>query len=87
MDGYDTIKTNTKFLRGKIGIVAQEPTLFDDTIGNNIRYGDLDNEKLSQEDVVKASTIASLHDFVKDMPLGYDTPAGTKFYTILRCIR
>jgi ABC-type multidrug transport system fused ATPase/permease subunit len=56
--------------------VAQEPTLFDDTIGNNIRYGDLDNKKLTQEDVIRASTIASLHDFVKDMPQGYDTPAG-----------
>ena len=44
VDGYDTSETNTEFLRGKIGIVAQEPTLFDDTIGNNIRYGDLSRE-------------------------------------------
>ena len=62
-------------MRAQIGIVAQEPTLFDDTIGNNIRYGDLERD-LTHEDVVRASTIASLHDFVKDMPLGYDTPAG-----------
>merc|ERR1712131_411250 len=75
VDGYDTSKTNTKYLRAQIGIVAQEPTLFDDTIGNNIRYGDLSRE-LSIEEVERASKIASLHDFVKDMPLGYDTPAG-----------
>ena len=62
-------------MRAQIGIVAQEPTLFDDTIGNNIRYGDLSRE-LSIEEVERASKIASLHDFVKDMPLGYDTPAG-----------
>jgi len=31
---------------------------------------------VTQEDIVRASTIASLHDFIKDMPLGYDTPAG-----------
>ena len=76
VDGHDTRKTNTKFLRSQIGIVAQEPTLFDATIGENIRYGCLDKE-LSQEEVIRASTMASLHDFIKDMPLGYDTPAGT----------
>merc|ERR1712235_72447 len=49
VDGYDTSKTNTKFLRAQIGIVAQEPTLFDDTIGNNIRYGDLSRELSIEE--------------------------------------
>lgn len=79
VDGHDTTKTNTKFLRSHIGIVAQEPTLFDATIGENIRYGCLDGKDgkdITQEDIIKASTIASLHDFIKDMPLGYDTPAG-----------
>ena len=75
VDGHDTTKTNTKFLRSNIGIVAQEPTLFDATIGENIAYGAL-HKKITQEDIIRASTIASLHDFVKDMPEGYDTPAG-----------
>ena len=78
MDGYDTIKTNTEFLRSKIGIVAQEPTLFDDTIGNNIKYGCLSRD-VSMDEVIKASEIASLHDFVKNMELGYDSPAGKNF--------
>jgi len=75
VDGHDTTKTNTKFLRSHIGIVAQEPTLFDCTIGENIKYGCLDRE-VTDEEMVRASTIASLHDFIKDMPEGYNTPAG-----------
>jgi len=75
VDGHDTMKTNTKFLRSNIGIVAQEPTLFDATIGENIRYGALDRQ-LTDEEVIEASKTASLHDFVKDLPLGYETPTG-----------
>ena len=75
VDGHDTTKTNTKFLRSNIGIVAQEPTLFDATIGENIRYGALDRQ-LTDEEVIEASKTASLHDFVKDLPLGYETPTG-----------
>ena len=78
VDGYDTTKTNTEFLRHKIGIVAQEPTLFDDTIGNNIKYGDLSRD-VTMEEVIEASKTASLHDFVKNMELGYDSPAGEDF--------
>ena len=80
VDGHDTTKTNTKFLRSHIGIVAQEPTLFDCTIGENIKYGCLERE-VTDEEMIRASTIASLHDFIKDMPEGYNTPAGTEIFT------
>ena len=68
-----------KKFRSNIGIVAQEPTLFDTTIGENIKYGCLSRE-VTDEEMIRASKIASLHDFIKDLPLGYDTPAGKNSY-------
>lgn len=73
------IKFSLKKFRSNIGIVAQEPTLFDTTIGENIKYGCLSRE-VTDEEMIKASKIASLHDFIKDLPLGYDTPAGKSLY-------
>ena len=69
----------TKKFRSNIGIVAQEPTLFDTTIGENIKYGCLHRE-VTDEEMIRASKIASLHDFIQDLPLGYDTPAGKNLY-------
>ncbi|MFI3200096.1 MAG: ABC transporter ATP-binding protein [Eubacteriales bacterium] len=56
--------------RTAMGIVWQEPYLFYGTIGDNICFG---LENVSKEDMVKAAKMANIHDFIKELPLGYDT--------------
>ncbi|CAG0893493.1 unnamed protein product [Darwinula stevensoni] len=64
-------------LRAQIGLVSQEPILFDRTIGENIAYGD--NDRLVQYDeIIKAARQANIHDFIVSLPQGYDTRVGEK---------
>lgn len=67
IDGHDSSCINVPFLRSKIGIVSQEPILFDCSIAENIRYGDNQRE-LSMNDVISAAKKAQLHDFVMSLP-------------------
>ena len=62
-------------LRGQIGIVTQETILFNDTVRNNIAYGQPD---VSHEDVESAARAALAHDFIMAMPQGYDTVIGER---------
>uniref|UniRef100_A0A1B0D3W1 ABC-type xenobiotic transporter n=1 Tax=Phlebotomus papatasi TaxID=29031 RepID=A0A1B0D3W1_PHLPP len=64
-------------LRGKIGIVSQEPVLFDKTIAENIAYGD-NSRDVSMAEVMEAAKTANIHSFISSLPLGYDTNLGTK---------
>lgn len=61
---------DTKDLRNRIGYVPQQAFLFSGTIRENLLYG---NATATEEDVLKAATIAQANDFIMDMPLGYDT--------------
>lgn len=67
IDGRESTRVNVAFLRSKIGIVSQEPILFDCSIAENIRYGDNQRE-LSMNDVISAAKKAQLHDFVMSLP-------------------
>ncbi|HLR07792.1 MAG TPA: ABC transporter ATP-binding protein [Bacillota bacterium] len=64
-----------KALRKHIGFVLQEPFLFSTTIRENIRYG---NIQLSDEQVIDAAKRAQAHDFIMEMPDGYDTMLGER---------
>ncbi|CAH2305682.1 bile salt export pump [Pelobates cultripes] len=75
IDGHNTKNINVAFLRSKIGIVSQEPVLFDCTIAENIKYGD-NSKALSMDQVISASKKAQLHDFVMGLPDKYDTNVG-----------
>ena len=66
---------NLKWLRSNIGVVSQEPVLFDTTIAENIRYG---NENVTLDDIKKAARDANAHDFISKLPNGYDTLAGER---------
>ncbi|XP_027025790.2 bile salt export pump [Tachysurus fulvidraco] len=77
IDGHDSNDINVPFLRSKIGIVSQEPILFDCSIAENIRYGDNQRE-LSMDDVISAAKKAQLHDFVMSLPEKYDTNVGSQ---------
>ncbi|MDO3693393.1 ABC transporter ATP-binding protein [Wenyingzhuangia sp. chi5] len=73
IDGVDIKTINTKSLRAQMGIVAQEALLFNDTIKNNIALGISD---ATDEAVMQAAKIANAHEFIKDIPLGYNSPVG-----------
>ena len=73
IDGID-IRDITKYsLRALQGLVSQDSILFNDTIKNNILLGVHDK---SDEEILAAATIANAHEFVKDLPQGYDTNIG-----------
>ncbi len=73
MSGTDVREINTASLRANQAFVTQETELFNDTIENNIRIGDLTADRSR---VVEAAKKASIHDFIETLPQGYDTRAG-----------
>merc|ERR1712218_665069 len=68
---------NLPWVRSKLGLVSQEPVLFDRTIADNIKYGDNERE-VSMEEVLEAARKANIHSFVTSLPGGYDTKVGSK---------
>ncbi|XP_023668841.2 bile salt export pump-like isoform X1 [Paramormyrops kingsleyae] len=77
IDGHDSSKIHVPFLRSKIGIVSQEPILFDCSIADNIKYGD-NLREVSMDDVIFAAKEAQLHDFVMSLPEKYATNVGSQ---------
>ena len=75
IDGHDTRHINLKSLREQIGVVLQDPFLFNGTVADNIAYG---HPAASLEQIVAATKAANAHDFVMDMPDGYDTLVGER---------
>jgi ATP-binding cassette subfamily B protein len=72
-DGVDLKTLNHRDLRRQIGFVLQENHLFDDTIGRNIAFGE---DEPDMDRVLWAARVASAHDFVERLPLGYETRVG-----------
>ncbi|XP_069577162.1 bile salt export pump isoform X1 [Brachyistius frenatus] len=77
IDGRDSTRVNVPFLRSKIGIVSQEPILFDCSIAENIKYGD-NSREIGADEVISAARKAQLHDFVMSLPERYDTNVGAQ---------
>jgi len=75
LDGTDLRDINVRDLRACIGVVSQEPLLFDTTIEDNIRYGKPD---ATFEEIVKAAESANAHDFIVSFPEGYQTNVGSR---------
>jgi len=73
IEGYDIRKVTLKSLRDQIGLVTQQTILFNDTVRNNISYGNL---KCSDEELIRAAKAANAHDFIQKMPQGYETIIG-----------
>ncbi len=73
IDGHDIRKVTFKSLRRNIGIVSQETILFNDTVRNNIAYGDLER---SQDEILAAARAANALDFIRELPEGFDTMIG-----------
>ncbi|XP_072301487.1 bile salt export pump [Eucyclogobius newberryi] len=77
IDGRSSQSISVPFLRSQIGIVSQEPVLFDCSIAENIQYGD-NSCRISLDQVIEASKKAFLHDFVMTLPEKYDTQVGAQ---------
>ena len=75
IDGVDIKKLNLTSLRGLFGIVSQDAILFNDTIANNISFGD---EKFSLAEIKEAAIIANANDFISALPDGYHTNIGDR---------
>ncbi|KAM7420780.1 hypothetical protein PAMA_015143 [Pampus argenteus] len=76
-DRKNTKQLNIHWLRSQIGIVSQEPVLFDCSLAENIAYG-VNNRVVTQEEIQEAAKAANIHSFIENLPQGYDTPAGDK---------
>src|SRR6184192_1014296 len=75
IDGRDVREATLRSLRGQIAMVTQENILFHDTVRNNICYG-LAN--IPKEKVISAAQAALAHDFIIELPQGYDTVIGER---------
>ena len=75
VDGKDIRGLTLKSLRSQIGMVQQDVYLFDGTIKDNIAYG---KPGASDEEIIKAAKCASIHDFIMELPDGYDTFVGER---------
>ena len=75
IDGTDVQDVTFESLRGAMALVSQEITLFDDTIRANIAYGRPD---ASEDEIIEAAKNAAAHDFIMEMPVGYDTYVGER---------
>jgi ATP-binding cassette, subfamily B, bacterial MsbA len=75
IDGRDVRDTTLASLRSQIGVVAQDTVLFNDTVRNNIAYGQPGVPQKAVEDAARA---ALAHDFIMDLPSGYETVIGER---------
>jgi len=75
LDGHDIRDLTLASLRAQIGVVTQETILFNDTVRNNIAYG---QPHVTEEAVVEAAKAALAHDFILRLPDGYDTMIGER---------
>ncbi|XP_058065127.1 multidrug resistance protein homolog 49 isoform X1 [Anopheles bellator] len=77
IDGITTTEFSLNRIRSQMGLVSQEPVLFDRTIAENIAYGD-NSRDIPMPEVIEAAKMANIHEFIVNLPKGYDTSLGTK---------
>jgi ATP-binding cassette subfamily B protein len=75
LDGTSISRMSLSRLRDAIGFVFQETYLFGSSVRENIRFG---NPEATDEEVVQAAKTAFAHDFIMELPQGYDTPVGER---------
>ena len=75
IDGIDIREYTLASLRAQIGIVTQETILFNETVAHNIGYG---KPAASSDEIVHAAQIAYAHEFIQELPQGYDTVIGER---------
>ncbi len=76
LDGVDTSRIRLSALRALTGIVSQDTVIFNDTVRNNIAYGSSD--RFTDPQVEAAARAANAHDFIEELPQGYNTVLGER---------
>lgn len=79
IDGHDIDSVTQDSLRKTIGVVSQDPHLFHDTVGSNLRYA---RPGATDAELVEACRAARIHDVIADLPDGYDTVVGERGYRL-----
>jgi ATP-binding cassette, subfamily B, bacterial len=79
VDGHDVRDLTQDSLHGAIGVVTQDPHLFHDSVGNNLRYA---RPTATDADLVAAAEAAQIHDVIARLPEGYDTVVGERGYRL-----
>ncbi len=79
IDGIDVSTVTLNSLREQIGIVPQETMLFNGTVYDNILYGRL---TATEQEIIAAAQASNAHEFISQMPQGYDTPIGERGATL-----
>ncbi|XP_054477289.1 ATP-binding cassette, sub-family B (MDR/TAP), member 4 [Anoplopoma fimbria] len=77
LDNINAKELNVQWLRAQIGIVSQEPVLFDCTLSENIAYGD-NSRTATFAEIQEAAKAANIHSFIESLPQKYNTQAGDK---------
>ena len=75
IDGYPIKDLKLSYLREQIGLVSQDPFLFNGTVAENILYG---NIKANRQQVIEAATASHADTFINNLPEGYDTQVGER---------
>ena len=84
MDGFPIKELNLAWFRRQVGIVSQEPTLFEGTVGENVGHGligsrwESESADARQKLIEEACIQANAHDFIQKLPQGYETPVGER---------
>ncbi|KAI9355029.1 P-loop containing nucleoside triphosphate hydrolase protein [Zopfochytrium polystomum] len=78
LDGKDVKSLNIRAYRDVVGLVSQEPNLFDVSIEDNICFGCSDDARPSRDEIERAARQANIHDFIMSLPDGYQTRVGAK---------
>eukprot|EP01114_Cavostelium_apophysatum_P013606 TRINITY_DN332_c1_g1_i3.p1 TRINITY_DN332_c1_g1~~TRINITY_DN332_c1_g1_i3.p1 ORF type:complete len:879 (-),score=350.80 TRINITY_DN332_c1_g1_i3:104-2740(-) len=76
LDDVDIKDLNVKWLRQQIGVVSQEPVLFNMTVKDNLLMGALNRDSITDADIQEACRKANAHHFIKQLPKGYNTLVG-----------
>lgn len=76
LDGVELRKLKISWLRQQMGLVSQEPVLFNETIRANIAYGKRGHA--SEEEIIAATKASNAHNFISSLPNGYDTSVGER---------
>ncbi|XP_066999280.2 multidrug resistance protein homolog 49 isoform X2 [Anabrus simplex] len=77
VDNHDVCTLPLETLRSQLGIVSQEPVLFDRTIAENIAYGD-NSRTVPMDEIIAAAKKSNIHSFIAALPQGYETRLGSK---------
>lgn len=78
LDNQDVKSYSLHNLRSHMALVSQEPSLFDMTIEENLRFGIVDGIEVSQQEIEEACKAANIHEFIISLPDGYKTRVGDK---------